>query len=384
MSRTGSDIDHPQKTLAFVRMGPFPICNRLLPKYLAAALPGWTIDIFDVKPALRRMPLTLLLNLFFLARENGVNVLAGRLTLWQAFFTTTYIFKRMSSIARRWIQQGDYAASIQIQSLFDAHTPERPNLVYTDHTHLENLRYPDFDPRTLRRSAWVELERELYRNAVRLLTRSRNISSSMIEDYGCEPERIELVGSGSNIDFDPEQRRSCAASNSDPLRILFVGKDWERKGGPDLLEAFARLRRSHPGARLQVAGPDRIPAAPGVEHLGHRSLDELRTLYLGADIFCLPTHLEPFGVATLEAMHASLPVVATRVGALPDLVEEGESGLLVEVGDRDGLHRALARLADDPVLRLKMGERGRTRATSEFSWERVADRISPIICSEAR
>jgi hypothetical protein len=116
MSRTGSDIDRPHKTLAFVRLGPFPICNRLLPKYLAAALPGWTIDIFDVKPALRRMPLTLLLNLFFLARENGVNLLAGRLTLWQAFFTTTYLFKRMSSIARRWVQQGDYAPSVRISS----------------------------------------------------------------------------------------------------------------------------------------------------------------------------------------------------------------------------------------------------------------------------
>jgi len=363
-------------------MGPFPIPNRLLPQHLEAALPDWKIEIFDIKAALRRRPLTLLVNLIFLVRENGRGLLAGRLTLWQAFFTTTYFFRRMSSISRNWIERGNFDASIQIQSLFDARTPQCPHFVYTDHTHLENLRYPDFDRRRLRRESWIDLERALYRHSSWLLTRSRNISASMIEDYGCEPDRIQVVGSGSNIDFGKGEARSRGLSDFEDLRIIFVGKDWERKGGPDLLAAFAELRKTHPKARLQVVGPREISCAPGVEALGHRSADDLRTLYREADIFCLPTRLEPFGVATLEAMHAGLPVVATRLGALPDLVEDGDSGFLVEVGDREGLSHALAQLADDASLRHRMGERGRTRAIAEFTWEHVSEQIAKLVRAE--
>jgi glycosyltransferase involved in cell wall biosynthesis len=203
----------------------------------------------------------------------------------------------------------------------------------------------------------------------------------MIEDYGCDPDRVMLVGSGSNIDYSAASSRSRAPGD-DELRILFVGTDWVRKGGPDLFAAFAKLRSSHPGARLQVVGPLRIPEGPGVESLGHRSAEELRRIYLDADIFCLPTRLEPFGVATLEAMHAGLPVVATRVGALPDLVEEEESGLLVEIGDVDALEKALRRLAEDPGLRRCMGERGQARAVAEFSWDRVAERMADVVRSE--
>ena len=183
------------------------------------------------------------------------------------------------------------AASIQIQSLFDGGTPDRPHFVYTDHTHLENLRYPDFDPRRLRGERWLELERKLYQDAARLLTRSRNIRSSMIEDYGCEPERIQVVGSGSNIDFGKASPRRRSASEDGELRIIFVGKDWERKGGPDLLAAFAGLRERHPDARLQFVGPCDGPSAPGVDFLGHVEADDLRTLYRDADIFCLPSRL---------------------------------------------------------------------------------------------
>jgi hypothetical protein len=95
--------DAPSKTLAFVRMGPFPIPNRLLPIHLEAALPNWQVEVFDIKPEIRRKPLVLLLNLFFLLRENGLHLLGGRLTPWQAFFTTTYMFKKMSAISQRWI-----------------------------------------------------------------------------------------------------------------------------------------------------------------------------------------------------------------------------------------------------------------------------------------
>jgi glycosyltransferase involved in cell wall biosynthesis len=244
-------------------MGPFPIPNRLLPVHLAKAMPDWVVETFDIKPVVRRQPLTLFVNLFFMLKEHGRNLATRRITPWQAFFTTTWMFEQMSAISCRWIEQGDCLASIQIQSLFDASTAGRPHFVYTDHTHLENLRYPDFDPRKLRGPAWLELERKLYASTTRLLTRSSNVAASMIEDYGADPERTLVVGSGSNVDFGSAWVERADRPASQGVRILFVGKDWTRKGGLDLLKAFGRVHAEHPETRLVVVGPTDLPPAPG-------------------------------------------------------------------------------------------------------------------------
>jgi len=254
--------------------------------------------------------------------------------------------------------------------------------LYTDHTHLENLRYPDFDPRKLRGPAWLALERKLDASTTRLLTRSRNVAASMIEDYGADPDRTLVVGSGSNVDFGSAWFERADRPSSQEVRILFVGKDWVRKGGPDLLEAFGRVHAAHPETRLVVVGPTDLLPAPGLEALGHRTLEELREIYRDADVFCLPTRLEPFGVVILEAMHAGLRVIATRIGAMPDLVEEGRSVHLVPPGDPDALEQALLRLVEDAELRRRMGERGRERALTDFSWDGVADRVARLILAE--
>jgi glycosyltransferase involved in cell wall biosynthesis len=87
-------------------------------------------------------------------------------------------------------------------------------------------------------------------------------------------------------------------------------------------------------------------------------------------------------VVILEAMSAGLPVIATRIGAMPDLVEEGRSGHLVPPGDPGALEQALLRLVEDAELRRRMGERGRERAVTDFSWDGVADRVARLILAE--
>jgi glycosyltransferase involved in cell wall biosynthesis len=275
------------------------------------------------------------------------------------------------------VQANAFDWTIQIQSLFDAHAPGIPHFVYTDHTHLANLGYPDFDPRALRSPRWVALERALYANARRVFTRSSHVSASLVDQYRCDPRRTVCVGAGSNAAV-PEDPIARPGSRQE---ILFVGVDWERKGGPELAAAFDRIRRHHPRATLSVVGCEPPLAQPGVRVHGRCPVEEVHRHYERADIFCLPTRREPFGIAFVEALHHGLPVVATRIGAVPDLVEHGENGYLVEVGDVDAIATCLDRLLADPALRRRMGAAGRERARARYTWPAVARRMIDEISS---
>jgi len=359
--------------VAFIRMADFPYPNRLLPEALRERLGAAHVDVFDVEAAVRRDALGMAVNCLFVAWEHGLNLALGRVRPWRAFFTTTWMFRRMSRHARRFVERGDYAASIQIQSLFDAHAPGVPHFVYTDHTHLANLAYPHFDRRTLLRPSWRALESRAYHAAALVFTRSGNIDRSLIDDYGCEPARVRRVGAGANV--LPGFAGVGPAVEQQPPRILFVGVDWERKGGPELVRAFEQVAVDVPGLELVIVGCEPEIDVPGVHVVGRVAREALHAHYERASIFCLPTRREPFGVALVEAMHFGLPIVATRVGAVPEIVNDGETGLLVEPGAVGELAEALGKLARDPQRRGEMGCRGQRRARSVFTWPAVGEAI---------
>jgi glycosyltransferase involved in cell wall biosynthesis len=361
--------------IAFVRMAPHPIPNRLLPPELASAL-GAQVEIFDVEAAVRRDLATWIVNPFYVIAEYGRDLVRRRVRPWRAFFTTTWMFRRMSRLGRRFVARGGFDLSFQIQSLFDARQPGVPHLVYTDHTHLANLEYPDFDRSLLHGERWIALERALYANAATVFTRSRNISESLTKQYGCEAERVVCVGAGSNAQVGDDSAPARAAGAP---RILFVGVDWERKGGPELLAAFERVRAAHPDARLVIVGCRPEVAGPNVDVVGYCPVESVHAHYREASIFCLPVHREPFGVAFVEAMHHALPIVGTRVGAVRDLVQDDVNGFLVDVGDVDALAARLDRLLSDAELRAKMGDRSQQLARSAYTWPRVAEKMATTI-----
>jgi glycosyltransferase involved in cell wall biosynthesis len=366
---------HCDLRVAFVRMGPHPIPNRLLPPELASAL-GARVEIFDVEAAARRDVATWILNPLYVLREFGWDLLHGRIRPWKAFFTTTWMFRRMSRLARRFVEESAFDLTFQIQSLFDARVPGVPHFVYTDHTHLANLDYPDFDRHALRGEHWLALERDLYAGAAAVFTRSQHVSKSLVDRYGCPAERVLCVGAGSNAQISDEP---LPERDSDAPRVLFVGTDWERKGGPELIEAFARVRTSHPDARVTIVGCRPSIDEPNVDVVGYCPVESVHAYYRDASIFCLPVHREPFGVAIVEAMHHALPIVGTRVGALIDLVQDDVNGFLVPVGDVDALASCLDRLLSDPELPKKMGDRSRERARAGYMWPLVAEKMAAMI-----
>ena len=180
----------------------------------------------------------------------------------------------------------------------------------------------------------------------------------------------------------------------DGFRVLFVGRLVERKGVRYLVEAVASLP-ARIAPRLEVVGHG--PELRGLEALvsrlgigdrvtfhGRVPEVELQRAYAGASVLALPSVMdrrgdtEGLGVVLLEAMNERVPVVASDVGGITDIVQDGETGLLVPPGDAVALANALLRLADDPILATGLAERGYRHLHEQFSWDSIVQRWEAI------
>jgi glycosyltransferase involved in cell wall biosynthesis len=356
----------------FVTCGAFSGVAEPILAGLEQEFPDATAVHVDLPELVRRRRLLALVNLLFVLVEWGPGALLDRRRRWGAFFRTSLMFRWIRRETRRRAAREHYLFTFQTQSLFDASVAGVPHFVYTDHTELVNRQYPWPDPHPAPES-WIRREQGIYRRAAAVLVWSGHVARSLAEDYGVEPERIVWVGVGG--DGEPEP----SAGSYDSCRILFVGRDWERKGGPDLLVAFAGVRRQLPEATLVVAGSRPEVEEPGVTVLGEVGPATVRRLMAEAAVFCMPTLREPFGLVFVEAAIHGLPVVATRTGALPDIVVEGETGHLVRPHDVEGLSERLAGLLADPAACARLGVAARRRALERWTWRGASARIAAAV-----
>ena len=184
-----------------------------------------------------------------------------------------------------------------------------------------------------------------------------------------------------------------AATNREPS-ILFVGRLIERKGVSHLIRALGTVRERTP-ARLVVIGdgPERprlerlaqdLGLRDQVEFRGRVGDDELRRAYASAAVFVLPSVLdarqdtEGLGVVLLEAMNYSVPVVASEIGGITDIVEHERTGLLVAPGDEGALAGALTRVLNDRGLSERLGAAGLRALSESFSWDGIVDRWEAV------
>lgn len=268
-----------------------------------------------------------------------------------------------------------YDVVFQVHALF--RTTNVPYTVYVDNTHRQTLAgWPTWNPlrgRALDR--WLADEQAIYERAVHLFTMGEPAAASLRADYGIPGERVTNVGGGANFTTIP----ALSETVREPT-ILFVGKDWQRKGGDVLIEAFRIVRAQFPGARLQIVGTTEAPSGPGIEVLGRvADRHQLAELYARASIFCLPSRFDPFPLVLMEAMASGLPCVASGVCGIPEIVAAGETGLLVPPGDAERLADALLRLLMQPAEARVLGNAGRIRIERHLSWERVVDRMAPVL-----
>ncbi len=161
----------------------------------------------------------------------------------------------------------------------------------------------------------------------------------------------------------------------EPVRFLFVGGDFTRKGG-DLLLRWARETKN--SVELHLVTRDSVPGAPPntFVHHGIAPLSkELVALYQSCDVFVLPTRADCYSLVSLEAMACGLPVVVSPLGGIPELVSDGESGYLVAPDDYAALSMCLDALASDPNLRARLGAAGLARARQSFDARCLAERL---------
>ncbi|QTE02481.1 glycogen synthase [Streptomyces cyanogenus] len=246
-------------------------------------------------------------------------------------------------------------------------------------------------------SGWAE------RTAIEAADAVIAVSGAMREDVlacypALDPARVHVVHNGIDTRlYRPDHDTDALTRHGiDPARpyVLFVGRITRQKGVPHLLRA---VRDIDPGAQVVLCAG--APDTPEIEREFRELFEELRRVRAGvfwipqmlprvevvqllthAAVFACPSVYEPLGIVNLEAMACGIPVVASRVGGIPEVVADGRSGLLVEVDDgfEAGLARALDTVLGDPDAARRMGQAGRERAVREFGWDAVARRTAGL------
>lgn len=229
------------------------------------------------------------------------------------------------------------------------------------------------------------LDKILVMASTYLLADSRSQLAFLVSEGVADKNKIHLIGQGSicGIDIDKfkkndSERKAVRARLDIPhdgIVFLFVGRLNNEKGVKELAQAYSLLHQQIPNAFLIFVGPDEGNQIDVIRECTGTAMKDIRIIgetpfpsvfYSVADIFCLPSHREGFGQVLIEAAACELPVIATKIYGIIDAVADGETGVLVPVGDVAKLASAMLLLAKDEGLRIKMGQAGYMRVQKQF------------------
>jgi glycosyltransferase involved in cell wall biosynthesis len=220
-----------------------------------------------------------------------------------------------------------------------------------------------------------------------IFTHSSYGADSIARDFDYPRENIYPIGAGASIQFKGAKNTSIERYRRS--NILFIGRDWERKGGPLAYKAFMLLKEKIPHATLTIVGPTKQPVfGEGVIFEGflrkHKYLEnrKLKKLYLKASLFCTPSVCETWGLVYVEAAASGLPVVGTNEWAMPDIVINGKTGVLTQGRSPEVLAKAMYQVLKNPDEAKKMGDAAIIHVDDVLDWPNVADRIIAAISPE--
>jgi len=221
-----------------------------------------------------------------------------------------------------------------------------------------------------------------------LIANSQQVKQFLVES-GAPSGRVQVIYNGIDLaQFNPAPEGDAKLAS----RLTFIGQIYPRKGLNYLLAAVAKLKQAYPQSVLQIAGQDptsdqrylkeyqqlsrRLGITDRVQWLGY--YEDIVALLSRTSILVLPALEEPFGRVLIEAMAMKVPVVATQGGGIPEVVVEGQTGLLVPSANSAELARAIQRLLDDQELRRRFGQRGREVVEAKFTLKHHVDAITSV------
>jgi len=218
------------------------------------------------------------------------------------------------------------------------------------------------------------MEKYSISKADRVIVTCKHNFEEVIDQYNIDEEKMRVVYQGVDVErFTP--------SKCEGKTVLFVGRLHQRKGVDRLLRAFKKVVKEEPEAKLLIAGrgegeqeykalAKKLALGASVKFLGHFPEEELPGLYSSASLFVMPSYYEGFGLVLLEGMASGLPVLAFDTGVVPEIIENGRNGFMVE-DDNDLADRVLEILADEQK-RKAMGKRSRAIVEEKLTWDRTA------------
>jgi glycogen synthase len=237
-------------------------------------------------------------------------------------------------------------------------------------------------------SSWIE--KTAVEAAHRVIAVSHRMREDILAHFDADPSRVVVIHNGIDPDLFRRTDRRDALDRLGVTQpyVLFVGRITDQKGIFHLLEAARRLPTG-----VQVVLCASAPDTPEIEERLRRAVADRPTvtwinemvpvevvtqLYSHAAVFCCPSVYEPFGLINLEAMACETPVVASAVGGILEVVEDGKTGLLVPPATPDALADALTRVLENPALGRALGQAGRRRVEDKFAWASVAERTEQV------
>jgi glycosyltransferase involved in cell wall biosynthesis len=250
--------------------------------------------------------------------------------------------------------------------------------LYCDHSwaltrahHIDVCRY---NKRAM--TAFDQAEREALDGLAHVFTFGGYVRDNLIAHYGLPPEKVTAVGSGMGA-IEPHD----GPKNYDKPALLFVAKHlFKAKGGLLLLEAFDQAHRRRPDLSLTIVGDERSRAfvgdRPGVTLHAHLPWERLQQLYRESTLLVQPMLNDPWGQVYLEAMVSRTPVMGLNRNGLPELVDGGRHGFLVDRADPSALAEAIVSAVSDPGRLERMAATAQRHVLQNYSWGRVAERIA--------
>ena len=213
------------------------------------------------------------------------------------------------------------------------------------------------------------LNRRAFKKARRLITWHEWGRQSLIDEYSVDSEKVVVIPPGVDVD---KWKVTRDADSQRPVRLLFVGGNFRRKGGEFLLEAFRHELMGD--CELDIVTRERVDTqgmrAVRVHYDLAPNTPELMALYARADLFTFPTLADTLPLAVMEAMASGLPVITTTVGALREEVDDGVTGFLIPPANAEALAEATLRLVSNPQLRRDMSAAAQQAAVRRFNASR--------------
>ncbi len=301
---------------------------------------------------------------------------------WVPGLTLKRLFYNLGLALRPPAGDFDLVVGFDIDGFLLSRLPGLKYVVCLKGVSAEEMRFESGRPRAYL-GMLSRLERRNARRADRVFVASEHSRKVAAEAYGLPPGKIAVVPEGIDLKVWDAMRSGLPLRQDMRPTILSVARQYPRKNTQMLIAAIPAVRAEVPDIRLRIVGggamlsslrsqAGRLGLGEAVEFLGEVAADKaVRREFFLADVFCLPSLQEGFGIVFLEAMAAGLPIVAARAAAVPEVAPDGEAALLVPPGNSGALAAALVRLIKDRDLRARLGQGGRMRVR-RYDWPKVA------------